>query len=619
MKNYLKKIIIGMAVGFMGSATVFAAPITGPSVPELAGLDNVMTSWTDKYGFQAATLAVVKDGRLVYERGYGYQDKQLTQPILNNARMRLATNSVPLTKRALRQLIADGQLSGSNLVYQVVNLQPWNGSYADPRMQQITIQNLIDDTSCLIDHAPSVKDIGQAMGLGRNATLAESIRYLWSQTSTMIPSCAPGNPSGSHYAMEIAGQIIAKKSNPSLDDGNPTAAGTAYGAYIRDHVGQPIGANFAQANNLESEAQPNEIWYRSLFNCDPEWNRNWDPNQPKVSCAYAIDFYSRPGSGTIIAASRDFARYLKHYWHDGTPKPANLSGYNTYIVGYGSLPGTATITVDQVWSTGTSRSFVVLVNQHNETISPDTSFDDLVSSVETYLNGVSTWPSIDLFFTCQEYTATNANHVTAGRAYTKTTGTWFKITTWYAKGSNDNLGTSGSTSTKLAETSAGYFIKGSCPSAPVVNSINATVNGTSVTVAGTASDVNNNLSKVEVEFDGNGSWLLANGTTSWSLTKSDLPVGSHTVRARATDASNLVSAPTQPVSFTTINTQACVTAKNTVHISEGRAHQCGTVYNPQACANGSNNSLGSSSPYFPATSSIKQTGPNYWIKVSSCP
>lgn len=608
----------GVAIALL-AATGYAAPITGPSVPELSGLDTVMTNWTGKYGFQAATLAVVKDNRLVYERGYGYQDKNLTQPILHNARMRLATNSVHLTKRALRQLIADGQLNGSSLVYQVVNLQPWSGSYADSRMQQITIQHLLDETSCLLDHAPSVKDIGQAMGLNRNATLAESIRYLWSQSSTMVPSCTVGTTySGSHYAMEMAGQIIAKKSNPSLNDADPTAAGVAYGNYIKNNLGQPISADFWQANNLESEAQQNEIWYKSLFNCDPEWNRNWAPNQPQVSCAYAIDFYARPGSGTIISAARDFARYLKTYWHNGVPKPANLSGYSSYVVSYGSLPGTSTITVDQVWSSGTSRSFIVLVNQHNETITPDTSFDEIVSGIENYLNGVTTWPSIDLFFTCQEFTATNANHVTAGRAYTKTTGTWYKTTTWYANGSNNNLGTSGSTSTKLAETSSGYFIKGSCPVAPTVNSINATVNGSSVTISGTAADANSNLSKVEVEFDGNGTWLTASGTTSWSLTKSDLPIGSHTARARAVDTTNLISAPTQPVSFTTVNAPACVTAKNLTHISAGRAHTCTVYYTTHACANGSNQDLGAASTYNNPTTSIKETSPNYWVKVASC-
>ena len=66
-------------------------PVTGAYAPELSALDTVMKKWMHKYGFHAATLAVLRDNALVYERGYGYQDKNLTTEILPHARMRLAT------------------------------------------------------------------------------------------------------------------------------------------------------------------------------------------------------------------------------------------------------------------------------------------------------------------------------------------------------------------------------------------------------------------------------------------------------------------------------------------------------------------------------------------------
>jgi CubicO group peptidase (beta-lactamase class C family) len=394
-------------------------PVTGPYVKELSGLDNLMVNWMDKYGFRAATLAVLKDKKLVYERGYGYQDKNLTTPILHNARMRLASVSLVLTKRALRQLIEDKLLDPEWFVYRVMNLPPWSGTYADESMKAIKIQHLLDDTSCFADGAITAaagtsenpqKVIGQAMALGRNATLAESLKYIWSQSSTMVGgkktspwrSCTVGRDKwGSHFAMEVAAQIIAKtyakSSNQTLNDNDPTVVGKKYGEYIKLKVGAPIEASFFQANNKETEAWPNEIWYKSLFKTDPEWNRNWASGQDPVSAAYGIDFFARPGSGTVVAAGRDFARYLKNYWHNGNPKPANLAGIIWYSRVDGSLPGTSAITVDQVWSTGVSRSFVVLVNMRNETITPDTSHNEITSSIESYLNGVTTWPTIDLF------------------------------------------------------------------------------------------------------------------------------------------------------------------------------------------------------------------------------
>jgi M6 family metalloprotease-like protein len=63
-------------------------------------------------------------------------------------------------------------------------------------------------------------------------------------------------------------------------------------------------------------------------------------------------------------------------------------------------------------------------------------------------------------FACTATSATNSSHVTAGRAYKTTSGF---VTTYYANGSNANLGTSAFTSNVLAQTSAGYYIKGNCP------------------------------------------------------------------------------------------------------------------------------------------------------------
>jgi hypothetical protein len=67
--------------------------------------------------------------------------------------------------------------------------------------------------------------------------------------------------------------------------------------------------------------------------------------------------------------------------------------------------------------------------------------------------------------TCQQYSATNDAHVSAGRAYTQSTGSGCNTTaTYYAKGSNENLGTSGSTTVSLYSTDGGTtYRRGSCP------------------------------------------------------------------------------------------------------------------------------------------------------------
>jgi hypothetical protein len=382
-------------------------PVTGPDVPELSGLDDLMVNWMNKYGAKAATLAVLKDRKLVYERGFGYQDKNLTSAILPNARMRLATQSIIITVQALRQLMSDGLVKGDEPVFQVLNLQPWGGgTYADPRMQKFTIQHLIDRQACIAEFLPN-KDVGELMGLGRSATSAERLSYAWSQPTMMVKNCTVGaSDNFSHFAMEFAGQVIATRANPApMSNDDYTIVGQRYGDYINSKVGR----DFFQARNSETEALPKEIWYMSQYNVPPEWNRKSDPGVAPVSGAYAIDFFARPGSGTVVAAGRDVARYLKNYWLvDGTPKPASLAGINSDPCNCtGALAGTTSVIVDQVWPTGASRSFVVLVNMRNGdqssdgqqilTNGKDTSADDIANSIRSYLDGVTAWPTIDLF------------------------------------------------------------------------------------------------------------------------------------------------------------------------------------------------------------------------------
>jgi hypothetical protein len=39
---------------------------------------------------------------------------------------------------------------------------------------------------------------------------------------------------------------------------------------------------------------------------------------------------------------------------------------------------------------------------------------------------------------------------------------------------------------------------------------------------------------------------------------------------------------------------------------------------PHACANGSNEDLGSASTWSNPTTSVRETSPGYWVKVTSC-
>jgi hypothetical protein len=398
----------------------YPLPETGAYNSQFSGLDNYVQQWVQANQVSAATLALTYDKKLVYERGFGYQDSACTEQILPDARMRLATNSTPMTRRALQQLISDGALSPTTNVQRYLNgffsLPP----SPDPRMQEIRVEDIYDFLTCTSD-ANSVTNVqaGQNMGLGRPATATERIQYIWanpqyamptslacppgsgSGTCTYTAGCTPGsaftNPDGSyqngfsHVSHEIAGAIIAaayyknqghsKYNDPSLT--SATGVANWYGSYENSVVGRHVGAQLFQASDdyagAPGSALPNEIWYDSAGGTAcPEWNY-WacaltnPPTQAPVPAAYATDYYARPGSGTIVASGRDVTRFMNSYYWANNDSTLPNSSTQLQKLGWGcctggALPGTTTLMGDGETPYGGEYHFwdwVLLANRDN--------------------------------------------------------------------------------------------------------------------------------------------------------------------------------------------------------------------------------------------------------------
>jgi PKD repeat protein len=76
------------------------------------------------------------------------------------------------------------------------------------------------------------------------------------------------------------------------------------------------------------------------------------------------------------------------------------------------------------------------------------------------------------------------------------------------------------------------------------------INGTQVTVAGTASDSGGQVGAVEVSTDNGTTWHPATGRASWTYVWTPNPLGSQTLLARAVDDSGNIGAPSKAVGVT---------------------------------------------------------------------
>jgi N-acyl-D-amino-acid deacylase len=122
-------------------------PTTGQAIPALQSFDAVMQEFMDRRGTPGGALAVVKDGRLIYARGYGYADIQQRTPVEPTSLFRIASVSKPITATAILKLTEDRRyrLPLDAKVFNLLNLQSHltAGAKEDPRLREITVRHLL--------------------------------------------------------------------------------------------------------------------------------------------------------------------------------------------------------------------------------------------------------------------------------------------------------------------------------------------------------------------------------------------------------------------------------------------------------------------------------------------
>src|SRR6516162_7724496 len=97
-------------------------PLTGLADAALAPFDDMVLKFMADNQVPGAALAVAKDGKLVYARGFGHADKQLGLPVQPGMRFRIASISKPITAAAILWLIEMGLLNMDDNPFAVLKI-----------------------------------------------------------------------------------------------------------------------------------------------------------------------------------------------------------------------------------------------------------------------------------------------------------------------------------------------------------------------------------------------------------------------------------------------------------------------------------------------------------------
>lgn len=380
---------------------------TGVVVPQFAPFDTWVQNWMNENETRAASLAIVRDGRLVYARGYtralpGYP---ITQP---TSLFEVASCSKPITSIAMHQHFED---PSKNVAPGDAMLGYFPGVALDPLMPTISLHSL------LTHQGGWDRNISPDPMVGLDATIAGAfaqslpigktlIRQYMFQTQPL--DFVPDTDSQySNFGYSVLGQALEQR-NPGL----------SYEQIVQRDVFQPLGlVRPRMARSTKAGLWPGEVTYHPYV---PMLSQSvLADSQPWVAGQYGgLNKENMDSHGGWVMSAPDFAKILAAFdlggsnpllGQDQTDAMWTVEpGYNTVMRGWfranvaDGLGGTVAMyhhngrlfgATSFVARRADGLSFVLLTNGDRNNLFGNVHGTELSNIANT----ISLWPTHDLF------------------------------------------------------------------------------------------------------------------------------------------------------------------------------------------------------------------------------
>jgi CubicO group peptidase (beta-lactamase class C family) len=285
--------------------------VTGDAVQGMESFDRAVAKLIGDWNMAGAAIGVVKDGRLVFARGYGWADKENKQVVQPDSLFRIASLSKQITAVTVMALVEQGKLGLEDKAFHILsNLQPPVGSVPDPRLYEVTIRHLLEHAGGWdneqLGYDPQFDLCGRA-AVALNATQPASAETIVRYMMGVRLSFPPGSDySYSNFGYNVLGRVIEE------------VTGEAYESYVKSRVLAPMGITRMQlGRTLPKERAAGEVRYyarpgstvQSVF-----------PGGGRVPWPYGgWSLESMDSNGGWIASAIDIVRFIAHV--DGRTPP----------------------------------------------------------------------------------------------------------------------------------------------------------------------------------------------------------------------------------------------------------------------------------------------------------
>lgn len=367
-------------------------------------IDEYVSAFLDKYRIKGASVAITRDEKLVYAKGFGLANAETREAVKPGHLFRLASVSKLITAVAVMKLHEEGKLDLDAPVFGpegILNDTIFM-AYSDKRYEQIKVRHLLNHTSgwSKRDGDPVFNSLYIARKL--KVEPPAGFEQIMSYTMKHSLSYEPGKKySYSNLGYVILGEIIEKVS------------GMPYQDYVTMHILKPVGIHDMHlGHSYFHEKYQNEVKYYQE-GTDPK-TFSINGSGLLVPAYYGGNNMELLGAaGGWVASAPELAKFLTAIdafnIQPDILNPEDLELMtNPELSGKGLFGWRGSDFSGTWWRTGyLAGSTAMVVRQHdgtnwvilmNTTTSRQSHIHRYISSMMfRAVNSVRTWPAIDLF------------------------------------------------------------------------------------------------------------------------------------------------------------------------------------------------------------------------------
>jgi CubicO group peptidase (beta-lactamase class C family) len=295
------------------------APRPGLAPDRAARIDRVLQQYVDDERVAGVVALVLRDGRPVYEKAFGWSDREGGRRMTTDGIFRIASQTKAITSVAILALVEEGKVALADPVARFVPsfaktnvaARQQGGATFVPASRPITIRDLLTHTAGIsYGREPEVVKLYEAKGLGPAAGFGwytadkdEAICDTMERLGTLPFVAQPGERWVYGYNTDILGCVVERASGVPLD------------RFVRERITGPLGMK--DTHFFLPPDQRNRLAAVYTMSADGKAVRAPDGARGQ---GHYVDGPRRSfaGGAGLLSTARDYARFLEMIRNRGT-------------------------------------------------------------------------------------------------------------------------------------------------------------------------------------------------------------------------------------------------------------------------------------------------------------